>query len=352
MNALLFFHWVSSFFLGISIISYIFAEERARVWWLIAGIWVYIILRMELPHDLGKPDFEAECYILSIIFFVIPGTLFILYHKEGLFRFCIYLNYFFIRKSPKEIFMERARQKKYESKRKEYEDKIRNIENQEEKTKGKLVGLVEESPELESEMIEYIPKDTGLYKGYLGEIERRVQEGQIKKTVRATRERVEEAKKLWQELAALYKSKVDVERTYQEFRTRKDTIKREFEIKEKKAEAEYERVDLENKVKTLELQDRKSELESRINEREEVKKAREPKTPKEPTYKEKQKKIIEGLEAKSEIDKFIIKQQEEREKKLIDLKNTLIAEGHTPEEASRAVEEARQQLAQMESRNL
>lgn len=166
----------------------------------------------------------------------------------------------FSRHPIKEAIVERERRREYDRKNKEYEEEIEDIEIKQADAHDKLVTLAKRNPEIIPEIIEYIPRDTVLYKGLFAEIARRMHEGQIKKTVRATRERIEEGKKLWEELAGLHRAKAEVKRAWSEFRM----VDTEIAITEKRIEAERERVDLESDVKKLELQAKKLKLEGKV----------------------------------------------------------------------------------------
>lgn len=211
-------------------------------------------------YNKGYGDPYIGLFFLNVFCLFIPCFIIAAINFEGFIVAFIRFKYVFKGKSSREYIMSRERQREHETKGKDYKKKINDIENQETKIEHKLVNLAKKSPEIVPEIIEYIPKDTYLYKGYFAEIERRFEEGQIKKTVVATRERIKEGKMLWDELAGLHRAKADVKRAWSEF----SMVETEINTKEKRIEAEHERVDLESDVKRLELESRKLELEKEI----------------------------------------------------------------------------------------
>jgi|GEM_PF-6218833 len=272
-TVLLIFYFMALFSLLITVVSYVLDDKKRGFWWLVAGGLGFLQLTVFVVFVVkSKPlkDALMQCaniVLIALPFFLIPSGIFTLVHREGFVKMCIYLKYFFKdfggSSSPRgattleEIFMERKREKEYEEKKREYEAKIEDIENQEAQIKTKLGTLTRETPAIVPDIIEHIPEDTGLWKGYFGEVERRVQEGQIRKTIQVTRERLEEAKRLWEALAGLHRAKADVNKAWSEFvisPTKVDT-------ENKRLKAEHERVDLESEVKRLELEVKKAELE-------------------------------------------------------------------------------------------
>jgi hypothetical protein len=156
----------------------------------------------------GIPDPYIGALFLIFLFMFVPFAFVAIFNFEGLIITFLRFRYAFNRDALKEATMVRDKEKQ-----------LKGISDRQEQIEHKLVKLTEQDPGLITEVMQFIPKDTGFFKGYFGEVARRFKEGQVRKTIQTTRERVEEVKKLTQEYVGLQRSRVDLERAKSELGT-------------------------------------------------------------------------------------------------------------------------------------
>lgn len=212
----------------------------------------------------------GDFLLICLIIFILPAFIVCLMNLEGTIILWIRIKSLFTKTSGREVIMARKEKQGRDERIKDYQSQLDSLDKREEKMKHKLTVLAKENPELLPEVMRYLPKDTGIYKGYIGEIEHRFQERQLQKTLRESRSRVEEAVNLGKELASLYRSRAEIQRAQNEFLN----VGRELKLKDKRLAGEEGRVDLEIEIQRLELEEKKAALEKKLKKHREAPKSK------------------------------------------------------------------------------
>jgi len=219
-------------------------DERRQALEVCYYIWLGIVFLIVSVCFIQRSDFlfrrsVEENTKLAIKLFGIPSAVIFLSHWEGVMMTIMHIKYIFKNKPMGEAMTEEKKKKKKEKKKKEFQQQEQEV---------KESAIVAEIAKRDTTIpdIESPSGDLDTYKGYLGEHERRFQERQLKKSIEVTRERIDEAKKLYQGGAELQKAKVDFVKAKHEYsNVDKEITLADLESQAKLAEAE-------SKVKTAE----------------------------------------------------------------------------------------------------